>query len=79
MTAFTTRCSGRVFDCLRVLTLAIVFVCLPEAANADAKVRSAAMIATDEGYVVNADFQLRLNPVWWMRCSEVSRCISASN
>lgn len=62
MTAFTTRCSGRVFDCLRVLTLAIVFVCLPEAAHADAKVRSAAMIASDEGYVVNADFQLRLNP-----------------
>lgn len=62
MTGFTTRCSAKLFDCLRVLALAAVFVCLPLPALADATVRSAAMIATDDGYVVNADFLLELNP-----------------
>jgi hypothetical protein len=47
---------------LRALALALLLLCLPATVLAEAAVRSAAMIASEEGYVVNADFQLDLNP-----------------
>jgi hypothetical protein len=42
--------------------VALALACVPLSAHADASVRSAAMIATDDGYVINADFDLKLNP-----------------
>ena len=42
--------------------LAWVLACAPLLAHANASVRSAAMIATEDGYVINADFDFELNP-----------------
>lgn len=61
MTASITHCCASVFDRLRMLLL-VAMLGLPALAQADASVRSAALIATEDGYVVNADFQLQLNP-----------------
>lgn len=62
MTAFTTRCCARLRECLPALALAWLLACASPGAHASAAVRSAAMIASEDGYVVNADFQIDLNP-----------------
>lgn len=62
MTAFTTRCSASLLEALRALTVALLLLCAPALVQADASVRLASLIATDDGYVVNADFDLELNP-----------------
>src|SRR5690606_27890375 len=61
MTAFITRCCASTRERLCLLA-ALVVLGLPALALAEAAVRSAALIATEDGYVVNADFDLKLNP-----------------
>lgn len=61
MTAFITRCCASGAERLRRLLLALLLCVLPLTALGEASVRSAAIISVEEGYVVNADFQLELN------------------
>lgn len=46
----------------RLCLLLIMLVATPVLASGDAAVRSAAIVATEDGYVVNADFSMPLNP-----------------
>lgn len=62
MTASTTRCCASVSRRVRLWVCAMLLAVMPLFAVADASVRSAAIIAVDDAYVVNADFQLLLNP-----------------
>lgn len=62
MTGSTTPCcaSGPEFSVLRLLLLLLLFV--PLLVLADDRVRHAELVAGEDGYVVNADIELDLNP-----------------
>jgi len=47
---------------MRVFAIALFLLCMPLPALAEANVRVASLISTEDGYVVNADFELELNP-----------------
>ena len=62
MTAFFTRCCKK---CRRLIALAALALSLPAAAPAHAEgieVRHAALVAGEEGYFLEADFEIALNP-----------------
>ncbi len=63
MTASFTRCCASAFErALRgLLALGLVIV-FASAAFADAQVRYAEIVASEDGYVVNADIDVELNP-----------------
>jgi hypothetical protein len=64
MTASTTpRCASEARRRLLQALLVLPLLALPLPAIAEtASVRSAAIVATDEGYIVNADFRVPLSP-----------------
>ena len=61
MTAFITRCYASALEGLRLI-MVVALLGVSTFVQADASVRSAALIATQDGYVLNADFDLGLNP-----------------
>lgn len=65
MTASTSRCYASARECrltaLRWLASVLVAV-LSFAAHADGVIRSAEIVRSEEGYVLNADIDLELNP-----------------
>lgn len=65
MTAFTTPCYARIRDHWRRAVcgglLALFALCMLDA-HADAEIRYAAIQAGEDGYVLNADFDLDLGP-----------------
>ena len=61
MTAFSTRCCRK---CSRLLALAALALSLAAAAVAQSEgidVRHAALVAGEEGYFLEADFEIALN------------------
>src|SRR5690554_6011733 len=61
MTAFITRCYASALEGLRLI-MVVALLGVSTFVQADASVRSAALIATQDGYMLNADFDLGLNP-----------------
>ena len=64
MTGFTTRCCTSVGDRIvrLVCVLGLVVTPLLAAASGENRVRYAEIVANEQAYVVNADFDLDLNP-----------------
>ena len=62
MTAFFTRCS-RKFSGLFALFACVLALVVSVAAHAEGiEVRNAALVAGEEGYFLEADFEITLNP-----------------
>lgn len=65
MTAFTTPCYARIRELSRRALCGGLFaylVVFAHVAAADAEIRYAAIVAGEDGYVLNADFELDLGP-----------------
>lgn len=62
MTVSTTRCFASARERVRAGLLALALWLLPVAAFADGGIAYAEIVASEEGYVVNADIDLDLNP-----------------
>ena len=61
MTASSTRCSANVAKRLRAALFALLLCAAPLSAPADERIAYAEIVASEEGYVVNADIDLDLN------------------
>lgn len=62
MTASTTRCFASLLELGRALALVLLLVLPVSPVQAEAKVRSVAIVSVEDGYVINADFDVDLNP-----------------
>lgn len=60
--AFSTHCSRKLSRLIALLACALTLVCSAVAHSEGIDVRNAALVAGEEGYFLEADFEITLNP-----------------